>query len=729
MPDSASLRLELVFKLRNEAAFEQCLASLSNPTSPNYRHFLNPNTLEPYVPTPGQKESVANFLKKQGFTVTNGPSPIVLELTGTVGTITRTFGTRLSLYLQGSNSFFSTDSDPRMPQSLGTLVTAITGLDNFTVIRPAEFPCGSSGWPDCPKGVQVGYGLSNLYSLGHDGTGQTVAVVDMPGDPNIQTAMNRYNGNYSYALPNTVLSIVYPEGPPSTYDPAWAAESAMDVEAVHSAAPGAKIVLLYNSNTDPDLMNAVDYVASQNLAQIVSNSWSYACTSGPCSDTQLTPGLVSSVDDRLAIDSAMGLTILFASGDQGAKPDGSNLGTEFPASDPNVLAVGATDLTLVGCGPITCSAYGSEAGASISGGGYSGNFTEPSWQISAIGTQPGRAVPDVSMLGNSPDFWVYSTLANACSGGSGGGWFGCAGTSLSTPLWGGFLAVVLQIRGGGYLGNVAPLLYQLAHSSSYSFDFHDVTTGSNGMYSAGIGWDPVTGLGTPIADQLALDLSPVSVSTDKTTYTHGTDSVNFTGSGLTSGGSVYACISTDNDGSVLCLPTTNADSFGNVAGSMQIGNNVPAGPQKFLIKDIATGRFSNQVQLTILGTPTIITLSLAPNSIGLGSSLVLSGSITPNPGSVQVAVSTSRDSGSTWTTLMLIMTNSSGTYSTSWIPPYSGSYLLKSSWSGDSQYAGSTSSAASLTVTETPVQNPTLLLSAPATASAKPIDSTIDHCV
>ena len=717
MPDSVILSLELVFKLRNEAAFDQCLTSISNPSSPNYRHFLNADTLEPYVPTPGQKESVMNFLEKQGFTVTVGSSPLVLQLTGTVGTIRRAFGTRLSLYMQASNAFYSPDSDPNMPQNLGTLVTAIAGLENFTVIRPAEFPCGSSGYPDCPKGIQVGYTFSYIYSSGRDGTGETVAVVDMPGDPNIQIAMNRYTGNYSYALPSTVLSIKYPEGtPPSSYDSTWAAESAMDVEAVHSVAPGAKIVLLYNSNADPDLMDAVDYVANQGLAQIVSNSWGYACASGPCSDTQLTPSLVSSVDSRLAVDSALGLTILFASGDQAAKPDGSNLGTEFPASDPNVLAVGATDLTLVGCGPITCSAYGSESGASISGGGYSGYFSEPSWQTSAIGTKLGRAVPDVSILGYSPSFWVYSTLANACGGGSGGGWFGCSGTSLSTPLWAGFLALALQVRGGGYLGNVAPLLYQLALTSSYSFDFHDITTGSNG-YSAGTGWDPVTGLGTPIAGRLALDLSPVLVSTDKATYTHGTDFLDFTGSGLTVGGAVYAYISIDNDGTVVQVGPYYADTYGYVDGSILVKSDIPAGPQKFFIKDDSTGRFSNQVQLTILGTPTAITLSLAPSSISLGSSTVLSGSIIPNAGSVQLAISASKDSGLTWTTLMLIMTDSSGDYSTSWIPPYSGSYLLESSWSGNNWYAGSSSSPASLTVASTAVQNPTLLLSAPATVS------------
>ena len=351
----------------------------------------------------------------------------------------------------------------------------------------------------------MGYSLSSLYGNGYDGTGQKVAIVDVPGDPNIQTTINTYSAQYG--LSQTTLDIRYPDGLPSLYDSGWAVETALDVEAVHTVAPGATIVLLYDQI---NLMNALEYVAANHLATVVSNSWVYSCVSGACSDTQLPSSWVSSVDSRLAVLAAQGLTLLFASGDNGAKPDGANFGTEFPASDPNVLAVGGTNLVLSGCGYTTCSGYTSETGASIGGGGYSRYFAEPSWQTSTIGIKPGRAVPDVSMLGQSPHFWTYLT---------GSGWFGVYGTSLSTPLWAGFLAIALQIKGVGSLGNLGPILYQVASSSAYSSLFHDVISGSNG-YSAGSGWDPVTGWGTPIANALAAILanSPptmTSFSSDK----------------------------------------------------------------------------------------------------------------------------------------------------------------------------------------------------------------------
>ena len=618
MPSNFKMQMELVFALRNADSFYACLASINDPASPNYGQYLNLTTLQPYLPTPGDKSSIISHLTHRGFTVTDGESPLVLRISANVRTVEATFGVNVNQYAVGNFSFYGVDSDPSLPQNFASMVDGIIGLTNYTAIAPAESPCSG---PYCPQGIQAGYSFTSLYSSGNNGGGEKVAIVDVPGDPNIQTALNTFDSQYGLA--STTLSIVYPDGVPSSYDPAWASETAMDVEAVHSAAPGASIVLLYDTS---DLMNAVDYVATNHLATIVSNSWGYVCGSGyPCSDTELPSSTVTSVDSRLALDAAQGLTILFASGDEGATPDGANVGTEFPASDPNVLAVGATDLVLSGCSATTCSGYGSESGATISGGGYSGYFPEPSWQTSNIGVKPGRAVPDVSMIGGvdpvgGVGFWVYSTASNECSRDDadyGAGWFGCAGTSLATPLWAGFLAVASQVRGGNF-GNIDPLLYQTANTGSYSSIFHDVTTGSNG-YPAGTGWDPVTGWGSPIANSLATALAQkqqatLQVTTDKTTYTQG-DTIQYTGSGFTALGSIQACLSTNDAGSLLCVgPEPNADQNGNVAGTMVVGTNIPAGPQKFYVEDVSTSRFSSPVQLTILATSSVVTFYTNPST-------------------------------------------------------------------------------------------------------------------
>jgi hypothetical protein len=64
---------------------------------------------------------------------------------------------------------------------------------------------------------------------------------------------------------------------------------------------------------------------------------------------------------------------------------------------------------------------------------------------------------------------------------------------------------------GHDLGNINQSLYQFGQVKPfYSADFHDITTGNNDVaeltglqgYNAGIGWDPVTGLGSPNAGNL-----------------------------------------------------------------------------------------------------------------------------------------------------------------------------------------------------------------------------------
>jgi len=514
MPQGFQLHMEFVFAIRNYTSFQSCLNAIQDPASPYYRHFLSNTTLELYAPSPSQASSVISFFQSRGLTAKRGASPLVLDVTGSVGSVQSAFSTTIALFSGSRGSrFYAPTSYPSMPSNLAVLGMVIEGIDNYSRATPAEAPCTG---PYCPQGVQVGYSESPLLAAGHSGSGVSVAIIDEPGDQNIQSAVNTFDTQYNLA--STTLTILEPDGTPSSWDPGWASETAMDVDAVHSAAPGANIIVLYGSGAD-DPMNLVDYAAAHHIANIVSNSWEYTCSTGPCSDSQLGSSAVSAYDARLAMDSIQGLTILFSSGDQGATPDGSNFGTEFPTSDLNVLSVGATDLTLAGCAGMTCSGYSSESGAVIGGGGYSASFLEPYWQSAAKPSLSGRGVPDVSMLGYAPNFWVYSTRSDECGTTSTptAGWFGCAGTSLSTPLWAGILAIVDQMSGGGLMGNIAPTIWHLANSPVYSSDFHDVTSGSNndghGGYSASVGWDPATGWGSPIASGLVNNVVNTTTTT------------------------------------------------------------------------------------------------------------------------------------------------------------------------------------------------------------------------
>ena len=113
-----------------------------------------------------------------------------------------------------------------------------------------------------------------------------------------------------------------------------------------------------------------------------------------------------------------------------------------------------------------------------------------------------RTVPDVALDASpSSGVPVYDSY-------DGFQWVRVGGTSLSSPVWAAFMAIENSLRGGaGVIQQPLPDLYQIYGSGSYAPDFHDVTTGSSGgVCVAGVGYDFVTGIGTPKANHLANDL-------------------------------------------------------------------------------------------------------------------------------------------------------------------------------------------------------------------------------
>ena len=187
------------------------------------------------------------------------------------------------------------------------------------------------------------------------------------------------------------------------------------------------------------------------------------------------------------------ITFLAATGDTGA-----GTGAEWPASSPNVIAVGGTALYVD-----TSGNYQGEQGWSGSGGGYSSYESEPAYQLGAQSTGT-RATPDVA-IDASPNtgLLAYST---APSNGV-GSWDATGGTSLSTQLWAGLIADADQAQcpfgaiDAGHEHGLVPALQQPGA-------FHDVAWGLNGYWSTP-GYDLVTGLGTPKANSVVSALSPL----------------------------------------------------------------------------------------------------------------------------------------------------------------------------------------------------------------------------
>jgi kumamolisin len=187
----------------------------------------------------------------------------------------------------------------------------------------------------------------------------------------------------------------------------------------------------------------------------------------------------------------MGVTVLAASGDNGAS-DGSTSGTptvDFPAGSPYVVGCGGTKLTLSGNSISSEQAWNElSANEGATGGGVSEVFALPSYQQAANVPKArngfvGRGVPDVA--GDADPVTGCNVVVDGQPAVIGG-------TSAVAPLWAGLLALINQSLGTS-VGYVSPLLY----STSVEPSFRDITSGSNGSYSAGPGWDACTGLGSP----------------------------------------------------------------------------------------------------------------------------------------------------------------------------------------------------------------------------------------
>lgn len=282
----------------------------------------------------------------------------------------------------------------------------------------------------------------------------------------VETSTDALNAN------NTVFQVVYASGTQPPGNCGWAQEAALDIEWAHAMAPGAKIILVEAaSNSFADLFLAVDRATTLVRAAgggEVSMSWG-----GSEFSTE------SAYDSHFP--TGVGVVYFASSGDSGGK-------TIYPSVSPKVVAAGGTTLVLSG-GTIT-----GEKGWSGSGGGPS-KF-EPMPQFQTVVQMPARignhrGSPDISFDAD-PYTGVSVYDSTVCQGMS--GWMVFGGTSVSAPALAGLANTA------GPMSDSAALLiqaYTLVGNPAVYNDFHDVKSGRAGSYKAGIGWDYVTGLGTP----------------------------------------------------------------------------------------------------------------------------------------------------------------------------------------------------------------------------------------
>ncbi len=387
-------------------------------------------------------------------------------------------------------SFYASNSTPHyiynFINSTGNSYYDIQSQLNFTgytMVNPLE---AQNPFVYYPSDIYYAYDYTWALDHGITGKGETIAIVDAYGDPSINYDINAFD--QITGLPPLNLSVIYINKSETSYNSHWAAETSLDVEWAHASAPLARIDLVVAQNSTVGILSGAISFAIENLhPNIISLSWGIA-------EYGLPMTYVDSMNAIFRNATREGITIVAASGDQGAYDGTKTLTVNFPASSPYVLGVGGTSL-FVNNGVYSQSGWGASASSNKSlgsGGGYSQYFGKPYWQDPAGYNSTMRGVPDVSMLAN-PDTGVLMI--------SQGQAYDAGGTSLAAPLWAGVVALTDQASGKS-LGLVNPILYQASNTPFYNYSFDQIYKGYNGYYSAGPGWNPVTGLGTPRVSNL-----------------------------------------------------------------------------------------------------------------------------------------------------------------------------------------------------------------------------------
>ena len=389
------LSIQVHLQMKDPAAAAEELSAISNPQNPRYGQFLSDADYEAkYAPTEAGVNAVRAHLEENGLRVTHVPgNRTFVSAVGTAAQVGRAFSTRLGLYQVGSETRRAPIDPPTVPDWVAPHVVGILGLATPLKMTPhnvvggirrdslrnpngppqpvspgaiggngtcsewfgslpdtADPPYGP-GYPaltfaPCgyvPAQIREAYGFTKSIRNGNDGTGVAVAVVDAYLSPTLLSDVQTYaaQNDPDYPLVASQLSMEWAPGTATYPDSDWYIEQTLDVEAVHAIAPGATIVAVAaQSQSDQDIIAALNLVIERKLATIVSNSYETQ------TEASLTDALIW---ESLATQAGLkGVGLYFSSGDSGDYTGGWGMSPTiaFPGSLPTITSVGGTSLAL-----------------------------------------------------------------------------------------------------------------------------------------------------------------------------------------------------------------------------------------------------------------------------------------------------------------------------------------------------------------------------------------------
>jgi kumamolisin len=441
---------------------------------------------------------VENFARGYGLTVVEtSPARRSVFLSGTVAQFEAAFGTTIKEYKYHGGTYRGRTGSLTMPSDLADIVEGVFGIDD----RPAARPHFQRYKPGYSIGIQARATggaftppeLARLYAFPSDmdGSGQCMAIIELGGGFRTDD-LNTYFQKLGLPAPNvTAVRVDGANNQPSGPD-GPDGEVMLDIEVAASIAPKALVAVYFAPNTDKGFLDAITMAIhdTANKPSVISISWGSA-------EDRWTEQAMTSFDQAFQTAAALGITICCAAGDNGSsdgEADG-NAHVDFPASSPFVLGCGGTRLVASG-NAISSEQVWNDGPGSATGGGVSGFFPLPTYQSQAgvprsknpVGYE-GRGVPDVA--GDADPATGYLVRVDGQDTVIGG-------TSAVAPLWSGLVALLNQ-KLGHSVGFLNPLIYGPLVSKN---SFRNITSGNNGAYAAGQGWNACAGLGTPIGVNL-----------------------------------------------------------------------------------------------------------------------------------------------------------------------------------------------------------------------------------
>jgi pseudomonalisin len=488
MKAGEAVHIAISLQIRNKSELDALTADLIAGRST--KTLSSADFLSRFAPSDDQVQAVVDHLTQSGFiNIEVAQNKLMITADGTAGSAKAAFKVDMQHFTVKGREAHANLNDPVVPKALEKIVLSVHGLQDINVshtnlVKASPQASGTSGevghspasWPT----IYGGTGIPNAANT-------TIGIITGGSMTQTLKDLATFVKQAGFATPTT--SVVGGKGNSTSGTPEWDIDSQ---DSLGAAGGVVKSIVFYAAKgmTDADLNADYNTAVSANVAKVINVSL------GECETGAKSDGTEATDDQIFETAVAQGQTFAVASGDSGSYECGGKTNEQsYPAVSPYVIAVGGTTLSTTSGGvwssetAWSCTSYKTcpQSADGGGGGGVSSTETAPSWQVSSgvLGTSTKRGVPDIAFDANPSSGSLPIVDGTATQYG---------GTSLATPIFVGFWARIQSAHSNG-LAFPATALYKYG-SANESTIFHDVTSGSNGAYSAGTGWDYVTGFGS-----------------------------------------------------------------------------------------------------------------------------------------------------------------------------------------------------------------------------------------